>query len=188
MALGNLRASLWQLALDAHLSDPGTFTDSLSSPLGFHQTALRYREATTAILHSIDYSRLSLGASFGVPNFTPPQGPLAALPQSQNSLFKPARLPRHRLLEAVYSMASPIPITLKLFAAYQEACGTAELSLTVEPGTTVSGLCDRILMEHPELERWRSMTRFGINLEFVSPETQLQAGDEVVFIPPVSGG
>jgi molybdopterin synthase sulfur carrier subunit len=43
-------------------------------------------------------------------------------------------------------------------------------------------------MEHPELAPWRSLTRFGVNYQFVSPETLLNAGDEVVFIPPVSGG
>ncbi|MEQ8961643.1 MAG: MoaD/ThiS family protein, partial [Coleofasciculus sp. C2-GNP5-27] len=35
---------------------------------------------------------------------------------------------------------------------------------------------------------WRDLTRFGINLQFVEPDTILQAGDEVVLIPPVSGG
>jgi sulfur-carrier protein len=32
------------------------------------------------------------------------------------------------------------------------------------------------------------VTRFGINLEFVEPETIVKDGDEIVLIPPVSGG
>ncbi len=83
---------------------------------------------------------------------------------------------------------SPLTITVKLFAAYQEAYGMPELSLTVPPGTPVAAVRDRLIAEHPELEQWRSVTRFGINLQFVEPETVLQAGDEVVLIPPVSGG
>ncbi|MDY6805385.1 MAG: molybdopterin converting factor subunit 1 [Cyanobacteriota bacterium] len=86
-------------------------------------------------------------------------------------------------------MSKPeISISLKLFAAYQEAYGQNELQLSLPPETTVSQLRDRLLAEHPQLEQWRDLTRFGINLEFVSPETALQDGDEVVLIPPVSGG
>jgi molybdopterin synthase sulfur carrier subunit len=47
---------------------------------------------------------------------------------------------------------------------------------------------DRLIADHPQLKQWRDLTRFGVNLQFVEPETQLQDGDEVVLIPPVSGG
>lgn len=79
-------------------------------------------------------------------------------------------------------------IKVKLFAAYQEAYQVPELNLSLPAGSSVQAVLDHILSEHPELEKWRSVTRFGLNLEFVSPETLLQDGDEVVLIPPVSGG
>jgi len=79
-------------------------------------------------------------------------------------------------------------VTVKLFAAYQEAYGVPEISLGLPVGTTVAEVCDRLLQEHPELEKWRDLTRFGVNLNFVEPDTPLQDGDEVVLIPPVSGG
>lgn len=79
-------------------------------------------------------------------------------------------------------------ITLKLFAVYQEAYGVDHLSLALPAGATVMTVCDRIYREHPELEAWRPLTRFGVNLQFVPPTTCLQDGDEVVLIPPVSGG
>jgi sulfur-carrier protein len=82
----------------------------------------------------------------------------------------------------------PISVTVKLFAAYQEAYGATELALELPPNTTVQALCDRLIAQRPELEPWRSLTRFGVNLQFVEPDTLLQSGDEVVFIPPVSGG
>ena len=81
-----------------------------------------------------------------------------------------------------------ITITIKLFAAFQEAYGLTELERTVVAGTTVVQVFEQLLTEKPELERWRSLTRFGLNLQFVSPETVLQQGDELVAIPPVSGG
>ncbi|GAB4172075.1 MAG: MoaD/ThiS family protein [Coleofasciculaceae cyanobacterium] len=83
---------------------------------------------------------------------------------------------------------SAITITIKLFAAYQEAYGVPELVLEFPPQTPVSAVLDRLIAEHPELEKWRNLTRFGVNLQFVEPNTILQKGDEVVLIPPVSGG
>lgn len=82
----------------------------------------------------------------------------------------------------------PIEVTVKLFAAFQDAYGVPEIMMRLPAGTPVSAVCDRIIEEHPELERWRSLTRFGINLDFAKPATPLHHGDEVVLIPPVSGG
>jgi molybdopterin synthase sulfur carrier subunit len=45
-----------------------------------------------------------------------------------------------------------------------------------------------MISDHPQLSKWRDVTRFGINLMFVDPDTVLNHGDEVVIIPPVSGG
>jgi molybdopterin synthase sulfur carrier subunit len=81
-----------------------------------------------------------------------------------------------------------IKVLVKLFAAYQEALGVSELELFVPAQMPVSAIRDRLIQEHPELAQWRDLTRFGVNLQFVAPDTPLQAGDEVVLIPPVSGG
>lgn len=86
------------------------------------------------------------------------------------------------------SMSDAITITVKLFAAYQEAYGVPELILNFPPQATVSDILEKLISEHPELNKWRNLTRFGVNLQFVEPENILQNGDEVVLIPPVSGG
>lgn len=91
-------------------------------------------------------------------------------------------------LEVEVSSPSTITVTVKLFAAYQEAVGQSDCELTLPAGTPVVAVRDRLLAEHPSLEPWRDRTRFGINLAFVAPDTPLQDGDEVVLIPPVSGG
>jgi molybdopterin synthase sulfur carrier subunit len=85
-------------------------------------------------------------------------------------------------------MSDAITITVKLCAAYQEAYGVPELILEVPTQTTVSDILDQLISKHPELNQWRHLTRFGVNLQFVEPENILQNGDEVVLIPPVSGG
>ncbi|MBW4630005.1 MAG: MoaD/ThiS family protein [Brasilonema octagenarum HA4186-MV1] len=83
---------------------------------------------------------------------------------------------------------SEITVTVKLFAAYQEAYGVPELVLEFPEDTPVAVVRDRLLSEHPELTQLRDITRFGVNLQFVEPDSILQDGDEVVLIPPVSGG
>ncbi|MDJ0675803.1 MAG: MoaD/ThiS family protein [Calothrix sp. MO_167.B42] len=83
---------------------------------------------------------------------------------------------------------SAITITVKLFAAYQEAYGVEELVMEFPPNTPVVAVRDRLLAEHPELSQWRDITRFGVNMQFVESDTIIQDGDEVVLIPPVSGG
>lgn len=85
-------------------------------------------------------------------------------------------------------MSDSITVTVKLFAAYQDAYGMPELKLELPQGATVEQVCDRILHDRPLLAPLKDVTQFGVNLEFVSPETILQNGDEVVLIPPVSGG
>jgi len=85
-------------------------------------------------------------------------------------------------------MSEPMTVTVKLFAAYQEICGVPELQLQFAAGTPVLAVRDRLLAEYPQLSQWRDLTQFGINLQFVPPETPMQHGDEVVLLPPVSGG
>jgi sulfur-carrier protein len=79
-------------------------------------------------------------------------------------------------------------ITVKLFAAYQEAYGKPEVVLEVASGLTVAEVGDRIRTPFPALYPLAAVTRYGINLGFVEPDTIVKDGDEVVLIPPVSGG
>jgi len=81
-----------------------------------------------------------------------------------------------------------IQVTVKLFAIFQEVFATDEIHLDIESGATVSQIFDRLVTQQPSLEKWRSLTRYAINLNFAEPHTLLNHGDEVALIPPVSGG
>jgi sulfur-carrier protein len=81
-----------------------------------------------------------------------------------------------------------IKVTIKLFAAYQEVIGLPELTLELPPGSIVGQVGEYVWTQYPALASLKSVTHFGVNLNFVSPDTPLQMGDEVVLIPPVSGG
>jgi sulfur-carrier protein len=81
-----------------------------------------------------------------------------------------------------------IQVKVKLFAVYQEVFGTPELNLALLPETTVAQVLASLIEQQPQLAKWQDVTRFGVNLQFVESATVLQEGDEVVLIPPVSGG
>lgn len=83
---------------------------------------------------------------------------------------------------------SSIAVKVKLFAIYQETFGKSELNLNFPQPTTVGSVLETLIQQKPELAEWRYVTRFGVNLKFVEPDTLLEDKDEVVLIPPVSGG
>jgi molybdopterin converting factor subunit 1 len=79
-------------------------------------------------------------------------------------------------------------LTVKLFGALREALGRPELSLELPEGTSVGELRRTLGREHPAFERYGERLATSVNMEVVPPETRLQEGDEVAFLPPVAGG
>ncbi|MGV2388727.1 MAG UNVERIFIED_CONTAM: MoaD/ThiS family protein [Microcystis novacekii LVE1205-3] len=78
-----------------------------------------------------------------------------------------------------------ITVRVKLFAIYQEVYQTSQLNLEFPAHTSVTEVLNYIIAPYPQLERWRDVTRFGVNLQFVSGEKILKNGDEIVLIPPL---
>lgn len=74
------------------------------------------------------------------------------------------------------------------FSVLRDAVGATEQAVTLPGGATGYDLFDVLAAEHSGLERYRSVVRLAVNRRYVSFETELSDGDEVVFIPPVSGG
>ena len=85
-------------------------------------------------------------------------------------------------------MAEEIAVKVKLFAIYQEAFETPELQMVFPQQTTASDVLETLIEQKPYLSKWKEVTRFGINLQFVESDTAIKDGDEIVLIPPVSGG
>ena len=83
---------------------------------------------------------------------------------------------------------SEIKIKVKLFSIYQEVFDKSELDLLIADKTKIEDVLALLIAQKPQLAKWREVTRFGVNLQFVAADTVLRDGDEVVFIPPVSGG
>jgi molybdopterin synthase sulfur carrier subunit len=85
-------------------------------------------------------------------------------------------------------MIAQITVTVRLFAAFQEAIATDWMRISLPDRATVRQVYDYLVSDYPGLEQWRSLTRYAVNLDFVEPDTLLSDGDEVALIPPVSGG
>jgi molybdopterin converting factor subunit 1 len=79
-------------------------------------------------------------------------------------------------------------VKTKFFAAIKDIIGASEVDLELPDGMTAGDLFQRYCQEHPPLIRYAQNTMISVNLEFVPPETLIHEGDEVAFIPPVSGG
>ena len=78
--------------------------------------------------------------------------------------------------------------TVKFFAALREMIGARELTLDLTDGQTVNGLFRELCARFPRLADYESAIFYSVNAEYVSPDHALREGDEVAFIPPVSGG
>ena len=79
-------------------------------------------------------------------------------------------------------------ITIKLFATLRERAGASELSREFPDGATVAEMWQRLAEEFPALKGHRDSVGFAVNQEYVQDDYRPRPGDEVAFIPPVSGG
>src|SRR5712692_6398712 len=85
-------------------------------------------------------------------------------------------------------MAVAIAVRTRLFARLREQAGTDAESLEVQAGSTVADVYDALRKLHPALETNRESVRAAVNQEFAEWDAVIANGDEVAFIPPVSGG
>ena len=79
-------------------------------------------------------------------------------------------------------------ITTRFFALHRDVVGVSELKLDVDEGTTAGEVWARLGEQYPRLIPATRSLMFAINQAYADPATELHDGDEVAFIPPVSGG
>jgi molybdopterin converting factor subunit 1 len=74
------------------------------------------------------------------------------------------------------------------FGRLKEVSGTTEESVELRDGSPIEELFRQCAAEKPELRKFRSSLVAARNREFAAWDTPLRPGDEVGFLPPVSGG
>jgi molybdopterin converting factor subunit 1 len=79
-------------------------------------------------------------------------------------------------------------VQVKFFAILRERAGTGEITKEIREGSTVADLWQALQQEYPKLNVPGIRLLYAVNQSYVSPGEKLQEMDEVVFLPPVSGG
>lgn len=81
-------------------------------------------------------------------------------------------------------------ITVRLFAAIREALGREQFEVNLGDGATPEDVWRELvrLDERGALTARRRNLAAAVNRKYAKFDTPLSDGDEVVFIPPVSGG
>jgi MoaE-MoaD fusion protein len=79
-------------------------------------------------------------------------------------------------------------LRLKLFASLRERAGSADLEREFSPGVSVGEIWRALTREFPKLNGQDDALSFAVNQEYVKSDFRPRDGDEVAFIPPVSGG
>jgi molybdopterin synthase sulfur carrier subunit len=77
---------------------------------------------------------------------------------------------------------------VRLFASLREATGSSELPLELPAGATAEDAWARLCAEHPALARRRPSLAVAVNRRYARFDEPLHDADELVFVPPVSGG
>ena len=79
-------------------------------------------------------------------------------------------------------------ISVRAFASYREAIGAPSVRLDVPEGSTPGQVWDHLLGRYPRLAGLPKPHAFAINEEYIEENHALRERDELVLIPPVSGG
>ncbi|MBE0659882.1 MAG: molybdopterin converting factor subunit 1 [Bryobacteraceae bacterium] len=79
-------------------------------------------------------------------------------------------------------------IAVLFFGMVKEITGGASTTVEMEEGSTVEALFERFAGEFPALRPMSKSLVLAVNQRFVARTQSLNDGDEVAFMPPVSGG
>ena len=81
-------------------------------------------------------------------------------------------------------------IRVRLFAAIREALGRESVELAFADGATPEDVWRELVKRDPrgDLSTRRRNLAAAVNRKYAKFDAPLSEGDEVVFIPPVSGG
>src|SRR3984885_2376844 len=79
-------------------------------------------------------------------------------------------------------------VRVLFFGRLKDIVGRAEEQTEISDGARVEDLFERYGRNFPELARLRPSVVASVNQEFAEWRAPLNSGDEVAFLPPVSGG
>jgi sulfur-carrier protein len=79
-------------------------------------------------------------------------------------------------------------VTVRLFARLKDLASAGELVCEVPASSAVEAVWLSLVGEHPGLAPYGSSVSAAVNAEYAKMDAAVAQGDEVAFLPPVSGG
>ena len=112
----------------------------------------------------------------------------ACVQAGHQSLLEVAAFRRSRYNSLVPLISQTVHVKVLFFGRLKDVAGQSEESLDVNDASTIEQLFALYSQRIPALAKYRSSVVASRNQEFVAWDTLLHHGDEVAFLPPVSGG
>jgi molybdopterin synthase catalytic subunit len=81
-----------------------------------------------------------------------------------------------------------VHVTIRLFARLRELAGASEMQRDVPDGASAHDAWNALVAEFPAMHGYGRAISCAVNEEYTRLSTPLRDGDEVAFLPPVSGG
>jgi molybdopterin converting factor subunit 1 len=81
-----------------------------------------------------------------------------------------------------------VHVTVRLFARLRDVAGASELSRQLSDRSTAQDAWNALAREFPGLAAYSTSISCAVNESYARFTTELHDGDEVAFLPPVSGG
>ncbi len=78
-------------------------------------------------------------------------------------------------------------VKLVNYGIAKEIMEGSQLTFEMKDGGTINDLKEALIIQYPRFKQLRSL-KFAILEDYQQDSFQLKSGDEVVIIPPVSGG
>jgi len=79
-------------------------------------------------------------------------------------------------------------VTVRLFARLRDIAGSPELAREIGPGATIGSVWRDLAREFPQLAPYERSISSAVNADYARMDRAVRDGDEIAFLPPVSGG
>ena len=79
-------------------------------------------------------------------------------------------------------------VTVRLFARLRDIAGTARMERSVPAGATIGAVWSGLVADYPGLAPHGRTVSSARNADFARMHVEVAEGDEIAFLPPVSGG
>ena len=79
-------------------------------------------------------------------------------------------------------------VTVRLFARLRDIAGASELARDVPAGATIGSVWQTLVGDFPDLAAYERSISTAVNADYARMDQPVADGDEIAFLPPVSGG